>query len=158
MSNKSESINNIPQVNENEPLEKRIRADNYRVKIVRDILNKYLYNKVKTIIKGIIQDKFKKFPIDVSKKLSRKKNKNFLDMTLKDFYETKELYNHNQNEKIFEHNLNIINELRKDCYKDFREKSRFDDILEMTFSNLVVEYLQSEQYYAYISKLKGEIY
>ena len=77
MSNNSESINNIPQVNENESLKKRIRADNYRVKIVRDILNKYLYNKVNTIIKGTIKDKFKKFPIDISKNSQEKKIKIF---------------------------------------------------------------------------------
>ena len=77
-------------------------------------------------------------------------------MTLKEFYETKELYEKNKKEKTFEHNLSIIKKLREDCYKDFREKSGFDDILEMTFGDLVVQYLKSEEYYKYINTLKGK--
>ena len=74
--------------------------------------------------------------------------------TLKKFYEIKELYKENQEKKIFKHNLSIINELRKECYKDFREKSGFDIILEMTFSDLVAEYLKSKEYNKYINTLE----
>ena len=34
------------------------------------------------------------------------------------------------------------------------EKSGFDDILEMTFSNLVAEYLKSKEYDKYINTLE----
>ena len=140
-----------------ESLENEIRADNIREKIARHILNEYHFNKVKNITEGIIQKKFKKFPKNIPNKTSRKINKGFLEKTLKAFYEDKEeLYKKNKIEKAYEHNLSIIKELGKDCYKDFREKSGFDDILEMTFSNLVVEYLKSDDYYKYINKLKGK--
>jgi len=171
---KSESITNIQQVSskdentekneikdekkplfvvtkENKLLEENVRPDDYREKIARHILNEYHFNNIRNITKG----KFKKIPKDIPNKASRKKNKYFLAMTLKEFYETKELYEKNRGEKTFEHNLSIINELRKDCHKDFREKSYFDDILEMTFSDLVVQYLKSEEYKNYINTLNG---
>ena len=58
--------------------------------------------------------------------------------------------------KTFEHNLSIINELIKDSYKEFREKSGFDDILEMTFRDLVGKYLKSKEYEEYVNTLKGK--
>ena len=87
--------------------------------------------------------------------ISRKKNKHFLEFTLKEFYETKELYKENQIENTFEHNLSIINELRKDFYKDLWEESGLDDILNMTFSDLIVQYLRSEVCRKNINKLNG---
>ena len=181
LSIKSESITNIQQVTvkdeneekneikegkkilftitkENEPLEENVRADDYWEKIARHILNEYHYNKINKLINGIngIRKKFKKLPKSIPNKASRKKNKYFLGMTLKEFYENKELYNSKQKEKTFEHNLSIIKKLRKDCYKDFREKSEFDDILDMTFRDLVVEYLKSKEYDKYINTLEGK--
>ena len=153
LSNKSDSNINIQQIKEKKPI---IRADDYREKIARHILNDYYYNKVNKIIKGIIRKKFKKIPKDIPNKAARKKNKHFLVMTLKKIYETKELYNSEQKEKTFEYNLNVIKKLRKDCYKDFREKSGFNDILEMTFRDLVVQYLKSEEYKKNINLLKGK--
>ena len=145
--------NNIPQINENES---PIRPDDYRDKIARHILNNYFYNKVNEIIKGTIQQKFKRFPQDILNQISRKKNKYFLEITLNEFYEIRALYKKNKEKKTFEHNLSIINELRKDSYKEFREKSGFDDILEMTFRDLVGDYLKSKEYDEYINTLKGK--
>ena len=62
--------NNIAQVNGNESL---IRADDYRDKIARRVLNNYCYNKVNKIIKGTINKKFKKLPQDILINISRKK-------------------------------------------------------------------------------------
>jgi len=135
---------------------KNVRADDYREKIARHILNEYYYNKINKLINGMNKKKFRKLPKYIPNEASRKKNKYFLAMTLKEFYETKELYEKNKKEKTFEHNLSIIKKLREDCYKDFREKSGFDDILEMTFGDLVVQYLKSEEYYKYINTLKGK--
>ena len=93
---------------ENEFLEKNVRADDYWEKIAKHILNEYHYNRINKLIKRIIRKKFKKIPKSIPNKASRKKNKHFLGMTLKEFYENKELYEENQKEKTFEHNLNII--------------------------------------------------
>jgi len=153
LSNKSDSNINIQQIKDKKPI---IRADDYREKIARHILNDYHYNRVNKIIKGIIRKKFKKIPKDIPNKAARKINKHFLGMTLKEFYEKKELYNSEQKEKTFEYNLSVIKKLRKDCYKDFMEKSGFNDILEMTFRDLVVQYLKSEEYKKNINLLKGK--
>ena len=142
-------------IKENEILDENVRADDYREKIARHILNEYCYNKVNTIIKGKIRKKFKKIPKDIPNKASRKRNKHFLAMTLKEFYESIELYKENKKKKTFNHNLNIINELRKDCHKNFREESGLNDLLEITFSDLVVQYLKSIEYDEYINTLKG---
>ena len=78
-----------------------------------------------------------------------------MELTLKELYENKELYKENQIENTFNHNLIIINKLRKDGNKDFMEKSWFENILELTFRDLVVRYLESEVCRRNINKLNG---
>ena len=124
------------------------RQDNDRVKFVRQILNFYLYNKLTNIIKSNYETKhkLKKFPEKLINEIAKLNNKQYLYMTLEELYLQKELYNSKDLLKHFEHNLVIINHIKKETKEKFRETSDIEILLKMKFRDIINEYLKSNEY------------
>ena len=123
------------------------RQDNDRVKFVRQTLNFYLYNKLTNIIKlSKIKQKLKKFPEKLINEIAKINNKKYLNLTLKDFYTRRELYNSKELLKHFEHNLVIINHIMEENNKNFRETSGVEILLKMKFRDIINQYLKSDEY------------
>lgn len=123
------------------------RQDNVRQRFVRIILNTYYYKKICKKLKNFPIKKLKKFPPLLIFKLSKIDNKNYMEKTIRDFYEDTELNSKNNVMfKNYDYNLNIINELDGDKYKEFKEKSGLEKLLKIKFKDLIEEYQNSNDY------------
>jgi ribonuclease BN (tRNA processing enzyme) len=88
--------------------------------------------------------------------LSKEKNKKVLDLTLeeifsKNFCEEKEI---KVDKEKYEHNLKVLKYLEDN--KEISEKSNFNNIKNMKFSQIFSEYLESKEFGKEISTLKQE--
>lgn len=127
--------------------DKRVRFDNSRTMLARDILNTYYLPKINKILIGKnFKFKLKKFPKIFTNTIIHKNKKNNLDSPLEDFY----------NDENLEYNKKIIDEIKKDKYKDFREKSGLEKELKKTFRDLIEEYLEKNEYQKKIETMKGK--
>lgn len=123
----------------------------FRRKIARHFFNCFLIKRLnERLKKARLFFYLNKFPIEFVIKASKKSNNNILEMTLEEIFENKELYS--QNNKVnfgFNHNLAIIKEIMEDI--------KLNEILGMTFSQIFLEYLSSEEYLTKINPEKNKI-
>ena len=87
---------------------------------------------------------FKKFSQCFTNNVTKEDNNNILNMTLGQIFEEKNLYK--KDLKNWEHNLKVINELRK-------EKSKANEILKKKYCELYKDYLNSNEYNIKINKI-----
>ena len=117
--------------------------DNMRKKIKRSFLNYALIKKLNDKLKSKGYAKyFEKFPSFFVTDIDRKRNKDILNMTLKEIFEKKELYKY-ENQKGFSnylHNLKVVQS------EEISENSDFKNIFNKTFSELYIEYINSDDY------------
>ena len=117
--------------------------DNMRKKIKRSFLNYALIKKLNDKLKSKGYAKyFEKFPSFFVTDIDRKRNKDILNMSLKEIFEKKELYKY-ENQKGFSnylHNLKVVQS------EEISENSDLKNIFNKTFSELYIEYINSDDY------------
>ena len=122
---------------------RRENKDNMRKKIKRSFLNYALIKKLNDKLKSKGYAKyFEKFPSFFVTDIDRKRNKDILNMTLKEIFEKKELYKY-ENQKGFSnslHNLKVVQS------EEISENSDLKNIFNKTFSELYIEYINSDDY------------
>ena len=166
----SESPNLLNNIENNSVLEKeepnlnngkRYRArrprkenqDNIRRKIKRAFLNYALLKKLNDKLRSIGSKKyFERFPQYFVTDVNKRRNKEILDMTLQEIFEKKELYIHENDEKLFNylHNLNVVQSV------EIKENEEFKTILNKTFRDLYEEYINSNDFNDEINRLKNK--
>jgi len=114
--------------------------DNMRKKIKRGFLNKALIIKINNILNdNKIRLYLERFPPKLVCDITKKYNKNLLNMSLEHIFEFKELYDENDLNNYY-HNLKVIKS------KEVQENSELKDILNKTYSELFEEYINSKEF------------
>ena len=129
---------------------RRENKDNIRKKIKRGFLNNALLKKINTIIKFMRgKSFFKRFQQHFVSDVAKKSNKILLNMTLREIFEKKELYD-NKELKFYYHNLKLIQS------KEILENEELKNILNKKYSELYEEYLNSKEFmHDEINRLKN---
>ena len=123
--------------------QRKDNKDNIRTKIKRGFFNSALINKLNDKLKSIGSTKyFMKFPQNFVSDISQKRNKEIVNMTLKEIFEKKELYKQ-ENEIGFENYLHNLKVIQSEIIK---ENSEFKKILNKTFRELYEEYINSDEF------------
>lgn len=140
---------------ENNSISKVLREDNCRRMIGRNFFNKYLKEKIESMLKAcrciLFFDNFpKKFIFEAVKK----GNKNFLDYSLEELIENEELYRDKDSERNYSTNLKVIQEIKSEKNKDIMEKNGYDKLLKKNYRDLFEEYLKSNEFIQKINNLK----
>jgi hypothetical protein len=123
--------------------QRKDNKDNIRTKIKRGFFNSALINKLNDKLKSIRSNKyFMKFPQNFVKDICQKRNKEIINLTLKEILEKEELYKQ-ENEKGLDnylHNLRVIQS------EEIKENEEFKKILGKTFRELYEEYINSDEF------------
>ena len=129
---------------------RRENKDNIRKKIKRGILNNALINKINTIIKSNRGKLcFKRFQQHFVSDVAKKSNKVLLNMTLKEIFEKKEIYD-TKELKFYYHNLKLIQS------EEILENEELKNILNKKYCELYDEYLNSKEFmHDEINRLKN---
>ena len=117
--------------------------DNIRKKIKRGFLNASLIKKLNDKLKNIGSKLyFERFPCNFACDVHKKRNKEILDMKLKDIFEKEELYmNETDKGKLnYLHNLKVVQS------QEIRQNKGIKNILNMTFVALYKEYINSNEF------------
>ena len=117
--------------------------DNIRRKIKRGFFNHALIRELNDKLKSFkIKNYFEKFPKHFVDDVNRKRNKDILNLTLKEIFEKKELYLFKNNVSLnnYFHNLKIIQS------EDIKENEELKKIFNKTFRELYEEYLVSDEF------------
>jgi hypothetical protein len=119
---------------------RRENQDNMRKKIKRGFINKALIMKINFILKdNYIKSYLEKFPQHLVCDVTKKTNKDLIDMTLEQIFEKKELYDESDLSKYY-HNLKVIKS------KEVQENLELKAILNKTYSELFEEYINSKEF------------
>ena len=119
---------------------RRENKDNIRKKIKRGFLNNALINKINTIIKSNRGKLcFKRFQQHFVSDVAKKSNKVLLNMTLKEIFEKKEIYD-TKELKFYYHNLKLIQS------EEILENEELKNILSKKYCELYDEYLNSKEF------------
>ena len=117
--------------------------DNIRRKIKRAFFNNALIKKLNNKLKSSGSIKYlEKFPQIFVCDGNINKNKKIIDMTLKEIFETKELYANEDKEGLFKYELN----LKVIQSEEIKENEEFQKILNKKFSELYTEYINSDEF------------
>ena len=129
---------------------RRENKDNIRKKIKRGFLNIALINKINTIIKSNRGKLcFKRFQQHFVSDVAKKSNKVLLNMTLKEIFEKKEIYD-TKELKFYYHNLKLIQS------EEILENEELKNILNKKYCELYDEYLNSKEFmHDEINRLKN---
>ena len=129
---------------------RRENKDNIRKKIKRGFLNNALINKINTIIKSNRGKLcFKRFQQHFVSDVAKKSNKVLLNMTLKEIFEKKEIYE-TKELKFYYHNLKLIQS------EEILENEELKNILNKKYCELYDEYLNSKEFmHDEINRLKN---
>ena len=129
---------------------RRENKDNIRKKIKRGFLNNALINKINTIIKSNRGKLcFKRFQQHFVSDVAKKSNKVLLNMTLKEIFEKKEIYD-TKELKFYYHNLKLIQS------EEIFENEELKNILNKKYCELYDEYLNSKEFmHDEINRLKN---
>ena len=122
--------------------------DNIRRKIKRTFLNSALIQKINMIIKnkgGILF--FKKFQQHFVDDVSKKTNMELLNMTLEEIFRKKEMYIDKELPNYY-HNLTLIES------KEIPENEDLKNILNLKYSELYEEYINSKDFSIDVDRLK----
>jgi len=119
---------------------RRDNQDNMRKKIKRGFLNNALIKNINENLKNIESKLYlEKFPQKLVCDITKKSNKDILDMSLKQIFEKKELYDDNDLSKYY-HNLKVIKS------KQIQENSKLKAILNKKYFELFEEYINSKEF------------
>ena len=129
---------------------RRENKDNIRKKIKRGFLNNALINKINTIVKSNRGKLcFKRFQQHFVSDVAKKSNKVLLNMTLKEIFEKKEIYD-TKELKFYYHNLKLIQS------EEILENEELKNILNKKYCELYDEYLNSKEFmHDEINRLKN---
>ena len=117
--------------------------DNIRRKIKRAFFNNALIKKLNNKLKSSGSIKYlEKFPQIFVCDVNKNKNKKIMDMTLKEIFETKELYANEDKEGLFKYEVN----LKVIQSEEIKENEEFQKILNKKFSELYKEYINSDEF------------
>ena len=117
--------------------------DNIRKKIKTRFLNHALIKKLNDKLRSIGNRKyFEKFPQYFVSDINQKRNKEILNMTLKEIFEKKELYIHEKEKGL----LNYAHNLKNVESGEIKENEEFKNILNKTFGELYKEYINSDEF------------
>ena len=122
--------------------------DNIRRKIKRTFLNSALIQKINMIIKnkgGILF--FKKFQQHFVDDVSKKTNRELLNMTLEEIFRKKEMYIDKELPNYY-YNLTLIES------KEIQENEDLKNILNLKYSELYEEYINSKDFSIDVDRLK----
>ena len=122
--------------------------DNIRRKIKRTFLNSALIQKINMIIKnkgGILF--FKKFQQHFIDDVSKKTNRELLNMTLEEIFRKKEMYIDKELPNYY-YNLTLIES------KEIQENEDLKNILNLKYSELYEEYINSKDFSIDVDRLK----
>ena len=120
---------------------------NYRKMIGINFLNKYIKNfiaKIQKECKCVLH--FNNFPEKFITDAMKKRSNIYLDYTLEQLIENKELYKNKDPFDYYSTNIKVIEALKSEKNKDIMEKLGYNKILKMTFRNLFEDYLKSNEY------------
>ena len=137
---------------------KHKREDNSRRMIGTDVFNHYFKHK----IEGYISDNnlilcFEKFPKEFLIKVTNKKSVSYLDKTIEELIEDKELYNDIKPKSNFENNLRVIKAIKNKNENIINiNENNFDGFLKKTYRDIIKDYLSSKEYKQKINKLFKE--
>ena len=137
--------------------QRKQNSDNIRKKIKARFL-KSLRNEINRKLKRAGSKYIFSFlPQSFVSNLSKRKNKEVLDLTLKEIFE-KNFCERKKERKVdirkYKHNLLVLNYLENN--KEISEKSNFNVIKNMKYSQIFNEYLESKEFGLEISTLKQE--
>lgn len=119
---------------------RRENKDNIRKKIKRGFLNNALINKINTIIKSNRGKLcFKRFQQHFVSDVAKKSNKVLLNMTLKEIFEKKEIYD-TKELKFYYHNLKLIQS------EEILENEELKNVFNKKYCELYDEYLNSKEF------------
>ena len=117
--------------------------DNIRRKIKRGFFNNSLIKKLNEKLQSIkIIKYFEKFPQHFVNDVNRKRNKDILDLTLREIFEKKELYSLKDKLCLYNylHNLEVLES------EDIKDNEEFKKIFNKTFRELYEEYINSDEF------------
>jgi len=119
---------------------RRENQDNMRKKIKRGFMNIALITKINVNLKlNNIVSYLEKFPQNLVCDVTKKTNKDLIDMTLEQIFEKKELYDEDDLSK-YEHNLKVVKS------KEVQQNSELKAILNKKYSELFEEYIKSKEF------------
>ena len=118
---------------------RRDNSDNIRKKIKGGFFNGALIKRLNFILK---QNRSKLYFVKFHQKfisnITRKSNKKFLNMTLLEIFEKKEVYS--SNDLNFKHNLKVVQT------KEIKENEELKEILNKKYCELFEEYINSKEF------------
>ena len=141
---------------EEEEKEEEERQDNMRTAFGCNFFNKFITNKFRNFIKitkcGLC---FEIFPKKIYKEATLKRSENYLDKTIEEFIVDEDLYKNDiKSKNKYDNNLKVINILKEDKYKDILNKNNFDNFLKKKFRDLIMVYLDSDEFKEKIDEIK----
>lgn len=125
------------------------RQDNDRTKFVRQVFNSFWYGKLPDIFTKNSKSKIKKFPLGFINETAKIRGGDYLDKTIKYFYEEKKLYKHQELESYFNYNIKVINKIITGG-----EKNDLEELLNIKYTDLINEYLKSKEFQEFIESMK----
>ena len=132
--------NYIKRKRNNKRRRRRDNQDNMRKKIKRGFLNNSLIPKINLLLKSsgnILY--FEKFPQNFISNISRQINNKLINMTLKEIFERKELYE-DKDINNYNHNLTVIKS------EEIQECDELKIILNKKYCELFEEYINSKEF------------
>ena len=117
--------------------------DNIRKKIKRAFLNSALIKKLNDKLRSIgSKQYFEKFPQFFVSDIDQKRNKKILDLTLKEIFETEDLYKQEKEKSLanYNHNLKVLQSA------EIKENGEFQKYLKKKFRELFEEYINSDEF------------
>jgi hypothetical protein len=125
------------------------RQDNDRTKFVRQVFNSFWYGKLPNIYTKNAKNKIKKFPLGFIRETAKIRGGDYLDKTIKYFYEEKKLYKNQEIESHFNYNKKMINKIMTG-----KEKNVLEELLDLKYTDLINEYLKSKEFQEFIESMK----
>ena len=122
---------------------RRDNRDNIRKKIKRAFFNSFLIPKINTLLRNKdIDSSFANFQNAFVINVNKKTNKELKDMTIKEIFEKKELYQeYKESElKYYNHNLKLVKT------EEILEIKELKNILNKTYQEIFEEYLNSKEF------------
>ena len=122
---------------------RKYNRDDIYVKIKRGFFNGFLKNKLNNLLKIIGSRKyFENFPRHFCIDVSRKRNKEILNYTLREIFEKQELYI-KENKKGW---LNYLHNVKVMESEEIKKNEEIQKILNKTFHQLYEEYINSDEF------------
>ena len=125
---------------------KKLREDNIRACIGRHFFSFLIDLIVKMQQQCNCILYLQKFPRDLMLHAAEKSNKHYLEYTLEELFENKQLYENKDPFDVYSTNLKVIHELKSEKNKKIMEMFGYDKILKMKYRELYELYSKSNEY------------